>query len=427
MMTRSLALLWAAFLPFALGVTLTVDNQCTGTVYPAFAGAAATATSGGSQPFGWAQPPGATAFVVPDTWTNARLWARTGCASDGSGCKVGACNTDSIECSGSDWGELGKTLAEFNLGASGVDYYDVSMVEGFNLPMSIQPSTSSCGTGSCGTETDLLTQCDPALVYPVGSSQIWSCANVCVNGAELESDFDPSNSVLCCTSDGGALDRTLCTKDKIPFYDVMKPMCADGYIYADDDNYADATFGCASGGSYTITLCPGGLGSGIDPPSSADAVAQPTWGSSSSDAVETSAASAAGSTAATGMVSAAATSPAATSAAGIVSGAASASATGAGSGAASTTGAVAAESTAPVASAVSSSSGAAVAPASSAGSAVVSAQSGAATGSTWGGSKWKSYHRELDEYRERERELDGELRELEEEEGAERSSWLMGQ
>lgn len=35
-------------------------------------------------------------------------------------------------------------------------------------------------------------------------------------------------------------------------------------------------------------------------------------------------------------------------------------------------------------------------------------------------------HRELDEYRERERELDGELRELEEEEGAERSSWLMG-
>jgi hypothetical protein len=30
-----------------------------------------------------------------------------------------------------------------------------------------------------------------------------------------ESDFDPSNSVLCCTSDGGALDRTLCTKDKI--------------------------------------------------------------------------------------------------------------------------------------------------------------------------------------------------------------------
>ena len=125
--------------------TLTVDNQCTGTIYPAFAGATATATSGGAQPFGWAQPPRATAFVVPDTcewrfrtvlalWhrgtvalsarlasrscrghytmpynsivscaclyalgTNARLWARTGCASDGSGCQVGACNTDSIE------------------------------------------------------------------------------------------------------------------------------------------------------------------------------------------------------------------------------------------------------------------------------------------------------------------------------------------
>lgn len=46
--------------------TITVDNQCKGTIWPAFAGPAATKTTGGKQPFGWAQPPGTTTFTVPD-------------------------------------------------------------------------------------------------------------------------------------------------------------------------------------------------------------------------------------------------------------------------------------------------------------------------------------------------------------------------
>ncbi|KAI5318194.1 hypothetical protein L3X38_037902 [Prunus dulcis] len=43
------------------------------------------------------------------------------------------------------------TLAEFNIPAGGgQDFYDVSLVDGFNLPMSVTPQG---GTGDCNTAT----------------------------------------------------------------------------------------------------------------------------------------------------------------------------------------------------------------------------------------------------------------------------------
>lgn len=60
------ALVAGATLAQAASRTITVDNQCKGTIWPAFAGPPATKTTGGKQPFGWAQPPGTTTFTVPD-------------------------------------------------------------------------------------------------------------------------------------------------------------------------------------------------------------------------------------------------------------------------------------------------------------------------------------------------------------------------
>nr|KIR86251.1 hypothetical protein I308_03195 [Cryptococcus tetragattii IND107] len=56
-----------------------------------------------------------------------------------------------------------------------MDSYDISIVHGYNLPMEITSSDPSCAKGSCGTETDILTQCDPSLVYPKNSDKIYSC------------------------------------------------------------------------------------------------------------------------------------------------------------------------------------------------------------------------------------------------------------
>lgn len=51
----------------------------------------------------------------------------------------------------------------------------VSAVDGYNLPMVIEPiggKGGGCETASCGAETDLLAHCDPRLIFPPGSANI---------------------------------------------------------------------------------------------------------------------------------------------------------------------------------------------------------------------------------------------------------------
>ncbi|WP_353962280.1 thaumatin family protein [Streptomyces mirabilis] len=89
-------------------------------------------TPGGGQRVGAASR-ASRSFTVPAHW-DARVWARTGCSFDGA-CLTGGCGH--FQC-GRTWGEFPSTLAEFNLDAwNGMDFYDVSLVEGNNLPMGL--------------------------------------------------------------------------------------------------------------------------------------------------------------------------------------------------------------------------------------------------------------------------------------------------
>ncbi|CAG7825066.1 unnamed protein product, partial [Allacma fusca] len=76
-------------------------------------------------------------LTVPLEWAG-RLWARTNC--DGNGhCETGDCG-NRIECRGNG-GAPPVSLAEITFdGWGGIDYYDVSLVDGYNLPVSMQPS-----------------------------------------------------------------------------------------------------------------------------------------------------------------------------------------------------------------------------------------------------------------------------------------------
>ena len=75
---------------------------------------------------------------MEETWSG-RFWARTGCQFDGSGygyCETGDCS-NVLSCKGAA-GAPPATLAEFTLtGWQGQDYYDVSYVEGFNVPITV--------------------------------------------------------------------------------------------------------------------------------------------------------------------------------------------------------------------------------------------------------------------------------------------------
>ncbi|CAG7900718.1 unnamed protein product [Brassica rapa] len=115
--------------------TFTVVNQCNYTVWPGLLSGAGTA------PF---QNPTTGKFT----------------------CVTGDCGSSKIECSGAG-GKPPATIAEFTLnGASNLDFFDISLVDGYNIPVTIVPYGGAAGVGKCmaaGCAADLNVVCPPQL------------------------------------------------------------------------------------------------------------------------------------------------------------------------------------------------------------------------------------------------------------------------
>jgi len=109
----------------------------------------ATVPSGGN---GWqvaaGDPP--VSLCAPSTW-GGRFWARTGCADSGGQllCQTGQClgsDGTSFALSCAQSGVPPMTAAELFLpvfDGTAKDFYDVSMVDGFNLPVQIEPTAGT--------------------------------------------------------------------------------------------------------------------------------------------------------------------------------------------------------------------------------------------------------------------------------------------
>src|SRR5258708_14120070 len=128
----------------------TLVNNTGQTIWPGVAGNAVA--NGG----GWELSPGAsTTISLPANWSG-RIWARTNCNFGGSGsgpCETGDCG-GVLACNGAA-GAANAALAEFTLGGgSSPDYYDVSLVDAFNIPMTITPQ-GGAGCAEAGCTADL--------------------------------------------------------------------------------------------------------------------------------------------------------------------------------------------------------------------------------------------------------------------------------
>ncbi|XP_050309815.1 uncharacterized protein LOC126745837 [Anthonomus grandis grandis] len=102
-----------------------------------------------------------TTVSVPDNWVG-RFWARTGCDSGTNTCQTGDCR-NGVECAGNG-GAPPVTLVEITIkGDGGQDFYDISLVDGFNVKASIQPidGTGDCSTAEC--ESDVNAACPEQL------------------------------------------------------------------------------------------------------------------------------------------------------------------------------------------------------------------------------------------------------------------------
>ncbi|GJM95120.1 hypothetical protein PR202_ga11825 [Eleusine coracana subsp. coracana] len=136
-------LLVAVTAGIARAANVLVINNCPFTVWPA---ATPPELGGGTQ-----LNPGQTWQLPVSAGTNgARIWARTGCIFSGNcgRCVTGDCN-GALRCEVS--GKPPATLAEFTVGkdANDLDYYDVSVVDGFNLPMDFSSTGSAEGPIMC--------------------------------------------------------------------------------------------------------------------------------------------------------------------------------------------------------------------------------------------------------------------------------------
>ncbi|XP_064979828.1 pathogenesis-related thaumatin-like protein 3.5 [Musa acuminata AAA Group] len=115
----------------------TVINYCKTTIWPGIT--LENSFNGGGFPL---KPGESVVFTAPVGWVG-RIWRRTGCDFDRNGngsCQTGTCGSV-LKCSAS--GQTPTTLVEFTLAP--LDFYDVSLVDGFNLPLTVTPVNGQGG------------------------------------------------------------------------------------------------------------------------------------------------------------------------------------------------------------------------------------------------------------------------------------------
>ncbi|KAK6936590.1 Thaumatin family [Dillenia turbinata] len=222
--------------------TFTITNNCPFTIWPG-----TLAGSGTPQlpTTGFQLDCGQSLKILAVPGWSGRIWARTGCNFDGSG--IGTCQTGDcagrLECDG-----VGATppasLFEITLGqGTDKDFYDVSVVDGYNLPLIAAPHGAYGGCNATGCTSDINMGCPKELQ---------------VVGAEIE-----EGAVVACKSacEAFGLDQYCCTGEfanpttcQPSFYStIFKRACPRAYSYAFDD--ASSTFTCKAF-DYAIIFCP---------------------------------------------------------------------------------------------------------------------------------------------------------------------------
>ncbi|KAI9701188.1 MAG: hypothetical protein M1836_001857 [Candelina mexicana] len=292
---------------------LVIVSNCSDIIHPAITTQAGSGPESGGFRLG---PNESRSLTVSANW-QGRVWGRTNCSfnSDGSGpAEIGgrgnACGTGDcggvLDCKSS--GEVPVSLAEFTLETfSGQTFYDISLVDGYNLPMAITSLHESSGNDSineippnltnpvCIGTADLLAAkgYDPYSdssqmvlgtnsTYPLSFDQSSSMSDVqgwCPWDLQLDPPTKPGDGVYpypddtiqrpafnpcysacakynkpqdCCS---GAYDQpSTCSPS---YYSKQaKKVCPDAYSYAFDDQ--DATFVIPSGGGFEVIFCPPG-------------------------------------------------------------------------------------------------------------------------------------------------------------------------
>ncbi|APR81495.1 Ornithine carbamoyltransferase [Minicystis rosea] len=278
-----------------VGHAMTFTNACSETIW---VGALNAADYELPENGGWKLDPGQShTIVLPEKW-GGRFWGRSGCTFDENGkgkCDSGDCGGKAL-CNGSG-GKPPATLVEFTFaGFGGKDFYDVSLVDGYNLPMGVAPKPGTftasdpndaydCGSPACTSDVNLT--CPPELQLENAANEVVGCRSPhqacnenpqdpalkcadfddlyqCIGGGPNGVDgscYSPGATATCCGcpswSPPGACKSTN-PKWALPslpekYAKVFKDACPTGYSFPYDDQ--TSTYTC-KGDDYVITFCP---------------------------------------------------------------------------------------------------------------------------------------------------------------------------
>lgn len=242
--------------------------------------------------------------TVVANWQGA-FWGRTGCSgtADDFTCTGGTCRSNvdgkgKLQCGGSGIAPP-STKGEINFDQGGFDTYDISIVDGFDVPMAIEVVPGTGKTGSlpknlakydctlAGTKTDLLpllktTNLSYSKLAKVADGQIVGIWSACA-WASPPNTVDPRKDEYCCINPwGSAQDFTKNGNKKcdpttwpadLQTAQFFKKYLPGSYSYAYDDDAS--TFQCKNAGdgivtSYYVTFCGANEGERIYLPGSDD-------------------------------------------------------------------------------------------------------------------------------------------------------------
>ncbi|ODO07056.1 hypothetical protein I350_04424 [Cryptococcus amylolentus CBS 6273] len=252
MLSLLLIPLLSSLAPLSHARQITVKNSCSSTIWPGMHTGAGEIPD---QVTGWELAAGdSTIFEVPENWQAGRIWGRTECViQDGKfQCLTGQCGSGeggNVTCENSD--QPPATLAEFTMQPDSEDNFDISLVDGFNLPLNIIPSIASCPQPQCQVNINLL--CPAMLRTALDMNGVnLGCLTACNAGLGQEM----YGNRACCT--GSYADSDLCQACGVDYYSLFKDNCNTSYAYAYDEKSKTALWTCSNAPDYIVEFCPAG-------------------------------------------------------------------------------------------------------------------------------------------------------------------------
>ncbi|RDX90092.1 G-type lectin S-receptor-like serine/threonine-protein kinase RLK1, partial [Mucuna pruriens] len=226
--------------PVVDSAKFTLINQCNYTVWPALVSNASKVETLATTGFELRTDQSST-VAAPTNWSG-RIWGRTLCTTDPAtgnfSCATGDCGSGKVECGGAR-GSLPATLAEFTTSSGDTpDLYDVSLVEGFNVPVTVVPGDGNCNSTGCAV--DLNAECPTELKVTENNGQVVACQNAC---AAFNLQF------LCCIGNHSSSD----TCQPSAYSQIFKRACPQAYNPYDDTT---STFTCSTHSDYSVVFCP---------------------------------------------------------------------------------------------------------------------------------------------------------------------------